>query len=111
MRLNGWQRVGIVLSVLWALGVWVYMDAIGEQAAQKAMTDWNNVCTERKLTQNELDLKSCIDTAVKLAEYKRADWSGVPLITALVPIPVVWLLVYIVVWTMRWIRRGFQPTA
>ena len=29
-------------------------------------------------------------------------------ITGLVPIPVMWLLVYIVAWTVRWIRRGFQ---
>jgi hypothetical protein len=29
-------------------------------------------------------------------------------IMALAPIPIVWLLVYIVVWTVRWIRRGFQ---
>ena len=29
---------------------------------------------------------------------------------ALMPVPVAWLLVYIIVWTVRWIRRGFQPS-
>jgi len=29
---------------------------------------------------------------------------------ALVPVPVMWLIVYIVLWTVRWIRRGFQTS-
>jgi hypothetical protein len=26
MRLNGWQRIGIVASVIWAIGAPIYMD-------------------------------------------------------------------------------------
>ena len=35
----------------------------------------------------------------------RAEWLWI----ALGPVLLVWLLVYIVVWTMRWVRRGFKP--
>src|SRR5262249_16433643 len=37
----------------------------------------------------------------------RAGWPWF----ALGPVLIVWLLVYSVVWTARWIRRGLQPSA
>jgi hypothetical protein len=30
---------------------------------------------------------------------------------ALVPIPLAWLFVYVAIWTLRWVWRGFQPAA
>lgn len=105
LRLNGWQCIGILISVLWALGAWVYMNVIIAQAVQKAMTSWNEVCVEGKLSP---DLLACL---IKIAENERANWSGLDLIAALVPILIAWLLVYIVVWTVRWVRRGFQPAS
>ena len=106
-RLNGWQRIGIVLSLLWALGVsqWfllhvpqrndpgiesIYLQCITEAAAKR------DVCQHR-------------------AEWFRKNswsefWAAGSWIV-LGPLLIVWLLVYIVVWTVRWIRRGFQPAA
>jgi hypothetical protein len=31
MRLNGWQRIGIVASVIWAIGAPIYLDNAAEQ--------------------------------------------------------------------------------
>ena len=67
-RLNRWQRIGIVLSVLWAVGAWLYMEAAGSKAAEEAFKSSYALCT------------------------------------------ITWLLVYIIVWTVRWIRRGLQPS-
>jgi hypothetical protein len=36
MRLNGWQRIGIVASVIWAIGVPIYMDSAAERDAWPA---------------------------------------------------------------------------
>jgi hypothetical protein len=92
-RLNGWQRIGIVLSALWVLvgGLW------GRQLAVAPYFD----CI--KSAPN-------IDT-MNFCERYLQDWGSTAMLIALVPLPIAWLLVYIVVWTVRWIRRGFQPAA
>jgi hypothetical protein len=33
MRINGWQRIGIVASVIWAIGAPIYLDRAAEQKA------------------------------------------------------------------------------
>ena len=33
------------------------------------------------------------------------------LLWSLAPIPIAWLLIYMVVWIVRWVRRGFQPAS
>jgi hypothetical protein len=92
-RLNGWQRLGIVLSALWVLvgGLW------GRHLTVAPYFD----CI--KSAPN-------IDT-MNFCERYLQDWGSTAMLIALVPIPIAWLLVYIVVWTVRWIRRGFQPAA
>jgi hypothetical protein len=36
-RLNGWQRIGIVASVIWAIGAPMYLDHAGEEASVVAL--------------------------------------------------------------------------
>jgi hypothetical protein len=104
-RLKGWQRIGIVLSVLWVLCVSmpffqhadvnapgiasVYLQCIGEPHA---------------------DRRECRARAEWFRDEARSEFrAGWPWF-ALGPVLVVWLFIYSVVWTVRWIRRGFQPT-
>ena len=91
-RLNGWQRIGIVLSALWVLvgNVWLH-----------------NVLLER-----DEAYQSCL-----AAVRGRLFHCGAPdqierntLFITYVLVPLAWLLVYTIVWTDRWIRRGFQPS-
>ena len=106
-RLNGWKRIGIVLSVLWALSIsgWffhhipevndpgiasVYLQCISAPNANRG------VCKARAEWFSE-----------EARSEFRAGWSW----AALAPIVVAWLLVYVVVCVVRWIWRGFQPTA
>ena len=39
----------------------------------------------------------------------RGHWAFAAM-AALIPIPVVWVLVHILVWTVRWMRRGLQAS-
>ena len=75
-RLKGWQRIGIVLSVIWLI--------VGPV--------WGLI-----LVHNLLWFVGVSDP------YVAATF-------ALLPIPFLWLFLYIVVWTVRWVRRGFQPS-
>jgi hypothetical protein len=105
-RLNGWQRIGIVLSMLWAVvgGLWGnHIDIQEGGAIPIAHYKW---C----ISQPDYDDDECSHTFdEEYAAGVRGHWA-LPAIVGLVPIPVAWLLVYIVVWTVRWIGRGFQPS-
>jgi len=103
-RLNRWQRIGIVLSMLWAgvCGLWGNRIAIQEGGAVPiAHYKW---C----ISQPDYDDDQCSATFdEEYAVGVRRHWAFAAM-TGLVPIPIAWLLVY--VWTVRWIRRGFRPS-
>jgi hypothetical protein len=109
-RLNGWQRIGIVLSVLWAIGAWLYMEAAAFKAAQEAMTVISDMCIRNKTDRNDFDFKPCFDQANDIRQTTFGDWSAWAWPVALVPIPIIWVLVYLLLSVVRWIRRGFQPS-
>jgi hypothetical protein len=44
MRLNGWQRIGIVASVIWAFGAPIYMDSTAEGDADERFSRSYNSC-------------------------------------------------------------------
>jgi hypothetical protein len=102
-QLNGWQRIGIVLSMLWAVagGLWGNHIAIKEGSAIPiAHYKW---C----ISQPDYDDDECSSTFdEEYAVGVRGHWAFAAM-AGLVPIPVAWLLVYILVWTVRCLRR--QP--
>ena len=91
-RLSGWQRIGIVLSVVWLL--------VG------------NLWVHHILSERDEAYQTCLAAMTgrlfhcePLQQIKRDT-----LFFTYVPVPLAWLLVYIIVSTVRWIRRrGFQP--
>ena len=99
--LNGWQRIGIVASVLWAIGGGLW----GTQNVVDPMKDEIHRCLVlHPANSDEIDCTQLY--APRLVETKY-----ITLGIALVPIPFMWLLAYTVVWIGRWIRRGFEPSA
>jgi hypothetical protein len=93
-RLNGWQRIGIVLSVVWILvgALWGWMFATADYRSCVVMA-------------------SSVETLDFCNRYHRwvFDTAWVySLLVALVPIPIAWLLVYGVSYLVRWIKSGFK---
>jgi hypothetical protein len=108
-RLNRWQRIGIVLSVLWVPVGLIYEIGASNDRYEAAFTPVYDVCRDkqdRHLNKGRTNNTNC---AAKAGRVATEPWWIVPL-TALAPIAVAWLLVYIIVWTVRWVRRGFQPS-
>src|SRR5215472_92402 len=106
-RLNGWHRIGIVLSMLWAVMGGLWGNHIAIQRGGAIPIAHYKSC----ISQPDYDDDEC--TAAFDEEYAaglRDHWAFAVIMAGLIPIPVAWLLVYIVVWTARWIRRGFQPS-
>ena len=108
-RLNGWQRIGVVLSVLWAIGAVLYMEAAASRKAQQASVFYRELCIRNKSDRNDFDFQPCYAEAGNIYQIERRKWSAWALPVALVPIPIVWIVVYAVLGLVRWVRRGFQP--
>jgi hypothetical protein len=107
VRLYGWQRTGIVLSVLWVLCVsmW-FFQRVADVNAPGVASVYLQCIGEPKAKRRECRARAEWFGAEARSEF-RAVWPW----AALGPILVVWPLAYVVVWLVRWIGRGLQSTA
>lgn len=108
MRLSRWVKIGIFLSVAWAIGAAVYThDAAVESANHSAQFSYD-VCAYTKRAEHSTDLSSC--TAERSKTY--ATWmessNTNAVIMALAPIPCAWLAVFILVYVVRAQIAGFR---
>ena len=115
-RLTGWQRIGIVLSILWCLGVLGFAAKAYYEYSQEAAIEASNaecLATARKGPSAEEKEKACgtLPPRSEASAQGGAPTSPVPGFLALLffPIVVSWLLVYVGMWTTRWVRAGFSP--
>jgi hypothetical protein len=104
-RLNGWQRTGIVLSVLWVLFISMQFFHSAPETNAPGIASVYLHC----ITEPEAHRSACKSRAEWFRDQATSEFrAGWPWF-ALGPVLVVWLLVYSLVWTVRWIRRGFKP--
>jgi len=105
MHLNGWQRIGIVASVIWAIGAPIYLDSVAQQEAIGAFTHYYQACLD-----NPIEFEQCLERARwaynTVTRYPLLSANGA--IAALVPVGLAWLLAYALVYLGRWIRAGFK---
>jgi hypothetical protein len=113
-RLNGWQRIGIILSVLWVVGGGLLVR--GAVKDEEYNNDWQESMVAQlsaadqaavrardlsKVSDGGLDVMYAAATSVDSRINSRtAIWTFGPLL-------LVWLLVYVVIWLTRWVRAGF----
>jgi hypothetical protein len=118
MQLNGWQRIGVVLSVLWAISgaFWGYNigyheggDAKQEHEECRATVNARLAGTAR-VTMNDWakDIGRCDSVFRKQNEDATQTGSLYAALLALLPIPFAWIAVYKSIALLRWIREGFQ---
>jgi hypothetical protein len=117
--LNGWQRIGIILSVLWIPVGWVLaVNSVPEPSLEYPPL-LSQGCQDAEGRNPNPDYERCDEardkwmheTYPKLRERYSADVRELAPWLVFAPIPIAWLLVYIVVWTVRWVRRGFGEQA
>jgi len=134
-KLNGWQRIGIVISVAWALFVnalWLYehmsIQSFSDEMAEghnatveRFWVSWTDGRTgkpltifqagERLLSSNVMDQRATsLQRAAaegKIHPELRVHWILVT-VAILVPIAAFWLASYFFVWLIHWIIRGFR---
>jgi hypothetical protein len=101
LHLNGWHRIGIVLSVIWAIvgGWW------GFHAADHATADY------QACLKSSTYWEACRQAfAYNYAAAINARWYNAALV-GLAPIPIGWLIGYALADVVSWIRAGFRGSA
>jgi hypothetical protein len=112
MRLGGWTRIGIVLTMAWVIFGFFYVEEQEREVQQGYMNRLYKTCTEDEVKRGNFDFKPCMDFTIKHATEnhpKQSKWRSLG--QALFPVPFVWIFVYVVVLIARWIVRGFRRPA
>jgi len=103
MRLNGWHRIGLVLSALWVLGAAIHVRNKQENAAHDLFQSQYRMCLEQ-----ESPVKNCSDTvSLQAAMDATVYWSDVAFY-AFGPAIAGWFIALITIRTFRWVSDGFS---
>jgi hypothetical protein len=111
IRLNGWRRIGVVLSVIWFVSFYWYLWDREKQKAQKEFQTVEAQC-EQYLSEEE-KLKERFDFTCFFKGYKayeaKIEKVSTPLLVAIDFGSVVlwWIVLRLLLSVYRWIVRGF----
>jgi hypothetical protein len=108
MKLNGWKRIGIVASVAWMLGGYLHEFDVRSDDDSKIAEMIEDNCISDQHGQETPDnhfLKKEQDYLNNSFASERDD----ALFVAFVPIPLAWGFAYLLIFIVRWIKRGFSP--
>ena len=111
IKLNGWQRVGIVLSVIWFVGFWFYSAREPTPAADAQLklcfTEFEN---DKYSSETSKRFDDCLRTAnakrfIEMYQFRK-DIPGI-IVADVVTIIIGWFVGWLAIVVGRWIRRGF----
>ena len=111
MKLNKWQRIGVVLSIIWAIGAGIYLRYDLSQTAGKLSAAVYTSCLDRDTYNRNYKLENY--TAEDCSKEYLDMWHSVMdntgsdlLIVVLLPIPIMWGLAFLLIRIYRWVRAG-----
>jgi hypothetical protein len=104
MRLNGLQRIGVVLSILWAIGAAIYIRSAQVKNANLLFQLEFRACLNERNTSNEIcSNRISLQNAMDATAY----WPDVAFF-AFGPVIIGWLVALITLKTIRWVKTGFS---
>ncbi len=118
MRLTGWQRVGVVVSILWALSVSsfaAYEIFKGALLDEFQFVEFVPDKDSAPVTESNpfCEINRELDPNIICEKYTRQPVKSVlnvrsVLFAAVGPILSGWFLVYVLLWVSRWVKGGFR---
>jgi hypothetical protein len=103
MKINGWKRIGIIASVVWILGAGAHTFNVVDNDLIKTASALTLSCEE---AQNWRWSAECDKRSTDyLAESSYILWIDVAVV-AFVPVPLGWGFTYLVLFLVRWVKRG-----
>jgi hypothetical protein len=108
MKLSGWQRWGILLSILWAIGGAIHQRTEDVEKADDFAKFSYKVCADNKVAESDTDLRSCTEGQEKNRKIWMEGSTGNVAVFALMPIPLAWFAVFILRYIVRAQAVGFR---
>jgi hypothetical protein len=111
MKLSGWKRIGIVASILWILGAGAHTYDSEMSSSSDMIASIHVECDSNLAGMTGEDRTAAFDKCNKEAEDSLARALTNARLTAafiaFVPVPLGWGFAYLILFAIRWIRRGF----
>ena len=119
MRLTGWQAIGVVFSVAWAVGTCALSAvAVRQDLSNAEHTEWQyaqstcEIDTREAATTRKEFVRSCAVEAKNAEEEGRQTyWSNIGAgfyvfigLVALLPVFAGWAIVYAITGVLKWMR-------
>ena len=115
VKINGWQRIGIVASVVWIVGSGLYTYESEIEGTAQLRVNTYDICMisaqggigtpdgqPNRLT-NQCD-KKATDAVSGIRPRQSAA------LFAFIPVLLAWGFTYLVLFLLRWVKRGFVPS-
>ena len=122
--MSGWQRIGVVLSILWAIGAPIAL-AISQNIdasdsfdrcldlAGRISRNFDDIEQRAKVYDREANACTRVEMAssTSITAVFQSVFTDKETIEYLIiaPILTMWLLGWVIITTVRWLRRGFSP--
>ena len=107
VKLNGWKRLGIIASVIWILCAGVYTFKVVDDALVTTASGFTLRCEEAPDGSLQGSAKCDELSTDYLAGTIYEPWIAAAVV-AFVPVPLGWGLTYLVLFLVRWVKRGFM---
>lgn len=105
-RLAACQKVGVVLSIAWAIGAAVHTHNRDLQGAQSSASFAYNVCADSKDVAHSADLSECNkEKSESVAMSMEGDTANAAIV-ALAPLPFAWIFAYVLIGLGRALAIG-----
>lgn len=116
---KGWYRLGVALSFLWVVVVFIAMRISDVSGADRQFSSTYRLCSSgldraRSLPRPKdalppsYDYTECQkDAATARILALEGSWSNEAFV-AIAPVPVFWFFTWLIVVVVKWIRRGFN---
>ena len=109
-KLNGWQRIGVALSILWAVAAGIHTRNEDVERSENFVKFAYKVCSDGKMVAHDADLSSCEkEKAVNTDTWMKDSDKNVAF-AALAPIPFGWIAGLILVYSWRIQAAGIRST-
>jgi len=112
VKVNGWKRIGIIASIVWIFGAGLYTYDLEIDSASKAIASTHVACDSNLAGKTgdawTTGFNECDKQANDSLSEANANARLVAALFAFVPVPLGWGFTYLVLFLLRWVKRGFM---
>lgn len=103
-KLNGWKRIGVIVSVVWILGAGIYTDKVVESSVIENASEQTLSC---EAAHNWVGSGECDKRSTDYLANHNYDALTTAASVAFIPVPLGWGFVYLILYLVTWVKRGF----